>query len=67
MTHMTQVTNTTLVTTVEAAAILTTSRSQVARLAKAGHLVPSAKGPGSRGAYLFDRDAVERLARERAA
>lgn len=42
------------------------SRSQVNRLAAAGDLPVIAKAPGVRGAYLFDKIAIDRLAAERA-
>lgn len=64
MAHMTQVNNSQLVSTAEAAAALQMSRSQVARLARAGRLEPAAKAPGPRGAYLFQRGDVERLKAE---
>lgn len=54
----------TLMTTAEAAETLKLSRSQVARLARSGDLPHAAKAPGPRGAYLFDRADVERVAEE---
>lgn len=50
----------------EVAQALNTSVPTVTRLARAGDLPVTAKAPGSRGAYLFDRSAVEALAAERA-
>lgn len=51
----------------EVAQLLQTSVPTVTRRARAGDLaeVVTAKAPGSRGAYLFDREAVEALAAER--
>jgi len=57
-----------LVTTGEALDILgMSSPTSVSRLVQAGRLVPATKLPGLRGAYLFNRSDVERLAQERAA
>lgn len=57
-----------LVTTAEALEILRkSSPSTVTRLVQAGKLAPAQKLPGLRGAYLFNRSDVERLAAERAA
>lgn len=57
-----------LVTTAEALAILRrSSPSTVTRLVQAGKLSPAQKLPGLRGAYLFDKADVERLAAKRSA
>lgn len=55
----------TQVTTAEAANLLHASVWTVQRLVKSGALTPTKKLPGRRGAYLFDRAAVEALAAER--
>lgn len=57
----------TLVGTAEAARILRCSVPTVNRWAASGRLTPVVRAPGRRGARLFDRADVERLARERAA
>ena len=57
-----------LVTTDEARQILHYARhSSVTRLVELGRLEPAIKLPGLRGAFLFRRADVERLAQERAA
>jgi len=57
-----------LVNTGEALTILgMSSPTTVTRLVQAGKLTPATKLPGLRGAYLFLRADVERLAAERAA
>lgn len=55
-----------LVTTAEAARIVGRSVATVNRWAAAGTLTPIVRGPGLRGANLYARADVERLA-ERAA
>ncbi|HTN59052.1 MAG TPA: helix-turn-helix domain-containing protein [Protaetiibacter sp.] len=52
--------------TVEAAAILGKSVSQVNRLAKDGRLQVAQQAPGSRGPRFFDPDVVREYAEERA-
>ncbi len=56
---------TTLLTTRDAAARLGVSVPTVTRLARDGELHAEAKAPGARGAYLFDPDAVAALKAER--
>ncbi len=51
----------------DAARILGVSVHTVGRYARRGVLVPVMKAPGLRGAYLFDRRDVERLAKRRGA
>ena len=51
----------------EVASILGISRSQVNRQAASGELPVAVKAPGIRGAYLFDRAAIQRIAEKRAA
>lgn len=53
--------------TSEAADVLGKSVRSTIRLVEAGVLVPTKKLPGIRGAYLFDRADIERLAKERVA
>lgn len=55
-----------LASTAEVARRLGTDRKGVRRLMASGVLVPVQKLPGRTGAYVFDRDAVEALATERA-
>lgn len=50
----------------EVARLLGMSVPTVNRRARVGDLPVQAKAPGTRGAYLFDRAAVEALAAERA-
>lgn len=50
----------------EAAAILGWSLAKVKRDAKAERIPVHAKLPGDTGAYLFDRSAIERIAEEAA-
>lgn len=57
---------TTPMSTRDVAQALRTSVPTITRRARAGDLPVLYKVPGSRGAYLFDREAVERLVRERA-
>ena len=54
--------NTSLVSSVEAAEILGKSKSQVVRMAADGALPVACKAPGLRGAYMFARADVETLA-----
>lgn len=49
----------------EVATLLQISIPTVNRRAKSGQLPVIAKAPGSRGAYIFDRKAVEALAAQR--
>jgi len=51
----------------DAADALGIDRSTLALWAREGKIAPLMKLPGIRGAYVFDRAEVERLARERAA
>lgn len=53
-------------TTKQVAEALRTDRKGVRRLVERGTLTPVQKLPGTTGAYLFDRAAVEALAAERA-
>lgn len=57
--------HTTHMTTAEVARVLGTSVATVNRRARARLLPVVAKAPGSRGAYLFDRAAIEALAEGR--
>jgi excisionase family DNA binding protein len=50
------------ITAAEAAVILGRSVHTVARWVRSGKLKPTGKLAGPRGAYLFDKTAVERLA-----
>lgn len=50
----------------EAAHLLKKSRATIQRRARAGELPVAHRGPGRTGAYLFDREAVEALAKEHA-
>lgn len=54
------------ITTLEVARTLGLHVRSVHRLVDNGVLTPTQKLPGKTGAYLFDREAVERLAAERA-
>lgn len=55
-------TNTDLIGSVEAAAILGKSPRTVHRLVEAGELTPAHVAPGGfKGVYLFDRSAIEAL------
>lgn len=51
-----------LITTAELAALRGVSTRTIIRQAERGDLPVAAKAPGIRGAYLFDRAAVEALA-----
>lgn len=55
-----------VLTTPEVALRLRKSRRTVHRMAASGALPVVQKLPTARGAYLFDREAVERLAQETA-
>jgi excisionase family DNA binding protein len=55
-----------LITTAEAAVVLGTSVATVTRLAADGALATAVKAPGQRGARMFRRADVERLAAKRA-
>ena len=54
--------STEIVVTADAAKRLGVSTRQVARMVADGKLTPSFKAPGIRGAYLFDREQIERIA-----
>ena len=54
-----------LMTTRQAAAALGVTPRQMARMVEDGALVPEAKGPGARGAFLFAPDVVEALRADR--
>ena len=54
-------TDTRQVTTREASELLGKSIRATIRLVETGKLTPVMKLPGLRGAYLFDRQAVERI------
>lgn len=56
-----------LVTSAEASVLLGKSVSTISRLVKRGTIQPTAKLPGLRGAFLFNRADVEALAKEKAA
>lgn len=56
-----------LLTVSATADLLGISARQVTRLAKNGTLPYAHKSPARTGAYLFHRDDVERIAKERAA
>lgn len=51
-------------TTSAVVAILGLSNSTVIRMVDEGKLTPAFKAPGLRGAYLFSRSDVERLAKD---
>ena len=53
------------ITTREASVILDKSVRATIRLVETGKLTPIRKLPGIRGAFIFDRADVERLAAER--
>lgn len=53
-----------LIGSAEACAILTVDRSTLTRWAANGTLPAAYKNPGSNGAYVFHRSAVERLGAE---
>lgn len=55
-----------LIPTSEVAALLRMHVATVVRKAQAGEIPFAMKLPGETGAYLFDRNEIERLARERA-
>ena len=55
-----------LISSKEAAELLNEDARTVQRKAKTGEY-PAQKLPGLRGSYVFDRDAIEALALERAA
>lgn len=52
-----------LIGTAEAAALLRIDRSSLVRRVRAGTIEPVQKLPAATGAYLFDREAIERLAK----
>lgn len=54
-----------MVSTRDAAALLGTDRNGVRRLLRSGDLEPALKLDGKTGAYLFDREVVEALAKAR--
>ena len=56
-----------LITSAEAARILSVNPATLARWAANGTLAPVTKLAGKNGAYLFAREHVERFAAERAA
>lgn len=56
-----------LIPTAETAEILRVDVRTVHRMAEDGRLTPALKIPGRTGAYLFDRNDVERVANERQA
>lgn len=56
----------TLIGASEAAGLLGIDRSTLTRWVKAGRIEAAHKNPHSNGALVFDREAVERLAAERA-
>ncbi|MFD4990788.1 helix-turn-helix domain-containing protein [Cellulosimicrobium cellulans] len=58
---------TTLLTTRDAADRLGVSVPTVTRLVRSGDLTAEAKAPGARGAYLFTAEAVDALLAERSA
>lgn len=51
--------------TTEAAKLLGVTPSGISRMVKRGALAPVQRAPGQRGAFLFDRSEIERLAAER--
>lgn len=59
--------NTDLIPTAEVAAILGKEVRTVHRMVERRELTPAVKTPGLRGAYLFRREDVERLAQGSAA
>lgn len=56
-----------LVGTAEASKIVAVNRRTLLRLIDRGSIRPAMKIPGTRGAYLFDRDEIEALAKDRRA
>lgn len=62
--YVVQVPNIDAVTTAEAATILGVHLRTIHRWVDTGRLTPLVKAPGLRGAFIFDRASVERLAAE---
>lgn len=56
-----------LMPTRAAAAWLGVSHQHVAYMVRTGQLTPAFQAPGLRGAYMFERDHIEQIARERKA
>ena len=56
-----------MLSTAEAAALLKVRPASVRRLTVTGKLSAALKMPGSTGAYLYEREAVEALVAERGA
>jgi len=56
-----------LITTTDAATLLGLDRRTVSARVRHGTLAPVMKLPGERGAYLFDRDEIKRLAEQETA
>lgn len=67
MPYLVRMPNLHLIPTAEAARILQVHVRTVHRLVESGALTPVVTAPGLRGARMFDRRDVERLARRRAA
>lgn len=57
----------TTLTSATACSLLGIDRSTLTRWVQSGRVTPVFKLPGSTGAYLFDRDDVERLREQRTA
>ncbi|NQD40570.1 helix-turn-helix domain-containing protein [Glutamicibacter halophytocola] len=53
----------TQVATADAAKRLDLSTRQIARMVADGRLTPAFKAPGIRGAYIFDVEEIERVAK----
>ena len=58
--------STSTIATRDVARLLKRSTATINRAAQSGRLPVLAKAPGPRGAYLFDRAAIERIAAEAA-
>jgi len=67
MRYVVRVPNIPTIPAADAARILGVSVHTVGRYARRGVLTPVVRTPGLRGAYLFDRRDVERLAKRRGA
>lgn len=54
-----------LISTVEASEVIGVTRWHLARLVREGHITPAVRGPGPRGAFLFDPATVAEFAESR--
>jgi excisionase family DNA binding protein len=57
--------NEALMSTAEAARLLSVDPATITRWVRQGRLTPVFKGPGRTGGFMFHRSDVERLARQR--